>query len=628
MKTKVAVCIPTASNRTEYYDELIKSLSIQTFKNFSIHVVLDITPIGKAKHQVVKMALDSKPDIICMIDDDDVVLPTYLEKIVERLENKDVDWCFTWGNLFGDRKGYIHGEIQTPENMLIENHQPSWFSAKAKVFRTENYDETVSYAEDMELWIRLHNKGFIGSVIEEELYLKRWHNKSLTIEHLSKDINNGIQRIGDKVERKKKAGIVTPYKTKFRFHLVSLVHLPQSKEYMSCAFTQKNRKLAKMLTDLGHEVFFYGSEGSDVEEYCNSDNLHFFQTHTLAEIAGTWGDGDNRFNIGYNWHNTDFRHDFSGARTPLTMRFYEKVIEQINKVKLDDDFFLNTMGYYYKPVQEKVNLFLSCESGIGYRGSMKPTETFSNYRAFESSFIQNFTYGSEHPFADLNGSYYDRVIPNYFEPEEFEYSDKKKDYYFFIGRMIKRKGILTAALACKAIGAKLIIAGQGASVRSNGHLIPNDSPDFDLEPSTWEYVGFVDVPQRKKWMAGAIATFTPTEYQEIFGGTHIESMLHGTPPITTNFGVFSSGTIPDSINGKLAFRCNTLNDFVNAAKEAKNVDHFAVRKYAERYLMPNVALDYQQWFEDLYHVYLSARYPDTEKGWHWLPTTNIKKEKK
>jgi glycosyltransferase involved in cell wall biosynthesis len=399
---------------------------------------------------------------------------------------------------------------------------------------------------------------------------------------------------------------------RFRFHLLSLVHLPQSKKYMSCAFTQKNRKLAKMLTSIGHEVFFYGSEGSDVEEYCNSDKLHFVQTHTLEDIARDYGNGDNRFEIGYDWTNTDYKHDFSSERKPSTLQFYNKAISHINEIKKDDDFLLNSMGYYYKPVEDEVKLFLSCESGIGYRGSYS-----GHYRAFESSFIQNFTYGSEHPFEDVNGSYYDRVIPNYFDPNDFEYSDKKEDYYLFIGRMIQRKGILTAVKACNAIGKKLIIVGQGASVRENGHLIPNDNPDFDLEPGTWEYFGYANVEQRKKLMANAIATFTPTEYQEIFGGTHVESMLSGTPPITTNFGVFP-GTLPDVVNGKVGFRCNTLADFVDAAEKAKDVNHAEVRAYGERYLMDNVKWDFEKWFQDLYHVYLSA-HVEGEKGWHFLP---------
>ena len=175
----------------------------------------------------------------------------------------------------------------------------------------------------------------------------------------------------------------------FRFHLLGMVHLPQSKEYMSCAFTQKNRKLAKMLTSLGHEVFFYGSEGSDVEEYCNSDKLHFVQTHTLKDICDSWGDGDNRFEIGYDWHGTDYRHDFNSDKKPATLKFYKNVIEHINAIKKPDDFFLNTMGYYYKVVEDEVKLFLSCESGIGYRGSYT-----GHYRAFESSSVQNFTYGA------------------------------------------------------------------------------------------------------------------------------------------------------------------------------------------------------------------------------------------
>jgi glycosyltransferase involved in cell wall biosynthesis len=401
-------------------------------------------------------------------------------------------------------------------------------------------------------------------------------------------------------------------KYKYRFFMPSLVHLPQSKEYLSCAFTQKNRKLAKMLTSLGHEVFFYGAEGSDIEEYCNSDNLHFIQSHTLKDIADSWGDGDNRFEIGYDWKNGDFRHDFNTTKTPATLKFYKNVIEHINLTKKSDDFFLNTMGYYFKNIEDASGLFLSVESGIGYRGSYN-----SHYRSFESSYIQNFAYGSEHPGEDINGSHYDRVIPNYFDPDDFEYSAKKSDYYLYIGRMIKRKGILTAVVACEAIGAKLIIAGQGASVNEQGHLISSDKSEFDISPATWEYVGFKGIEERKSLMAKAIAMFVPTEYMEIFGGTHIEAMLSGTPPITTNFGVFP-GTIPDYLNGVVGFRCCTLDDFVNAALKARNINHFKIRKYGERYLMDNVKWEFQKWFEDLYRVYLSAIYPGEEKGWMWV----------
>lgn len=410
---------------------------------------------------------------------------------------------------------------------------------------------------------------------------------------------------------------------KFRLHLLGLVHLPTARKYLSCAFTAKNVKLSKMLCDLGHEVFLYGArskEEAPLEEYVASENFHFVETHKVEDIARTWGDGDNRFEIGYSYLNSDYRHDFNSPRTPLTGKFYAACIEHINKVKKRDDFLLCTQGSYQSPIADAVKLFLTCEPGVGYRGSVE-----GRFRAFESDYIRNFTAGSANPFECINGSYYDRTIPNYFDPDDIEFSAEKDDYYFFIGRMIKRKGIISAALACEHLGKKLIIAGQGAHVTSRGTLLPNDTPDFELQPATWEYVGYVNVEQRKRLMACAIATFTPTEYLECFAGTHVESMLSGTPVITTDFGVFP-GTVPNHLDGMhhltpikqaVGFRCNTLQEFVDAAVLAKDVDPYFVRQYAERFLMNNVAQEYQRWFAQLYEVYESA-VDSSKKGWHRL----------
>lgn len=96
-------------------------------------------------------------------------------------------------------------------------------------------------------------------------------------------------------------------------------------------------------------------------------------------------------------------------------------------------------------------------------------------------------------------------------------------------------------------------------------------------------------------------------------------MLHGTPPITTNFAVFPE-TIPDYLNGKVGYRCNTLQDFVNAAVAAKDVNHKLVREYGERFLMDNVKWEFQKWFDDLYNVYESS-IDETKKGWHRIKPT-------
>lgn len=377
---------------------------------------------------------------------------------------------------------------------------------------------------------------------------------------------------------------------KYRFHLLGLVHLPVSRRYMGCAFTQKIYKLAQMLLSRGHEVFVYGAEGSDVP--CTE----FVQTHTLRDIQDTWGDGDNRFEIGYDWKRHGFRHDFNEEKTAVTRRYYANCITAINERKRPDDFLLLTQGLYQKPIADGVNLYLTCEPGIGYRGS------FAKFRAFESAYLQNFTYGSANPFKSINGNYYDRVIPNYFDPADFPFVPKEErgDYFFFIGRLIERKGVMTAVKVADALGKRLVIAGQG---------------DMKFNSPNVEVVGYVDADERARYMGHAQAVFVPTLYLEAFGGVNVEAQLCGTPAITTNFGVF-----PETVcQGVTGYRCDTLADFVEAAQRVGDLDHALIRQMAMRFSMEYVMGEFQKWFDDLHQQYLSAANPGVVKGWHWLP---------
>lgn len=835
-RLKMGVCITTGLQTREYYIDLLDSLKNQTFKDFKIYTASDISPIGKAKHDVVEMALKDNPEYIQMIDGDDIVEPTFIEEVVKRLDQGDADWTLCWGKLFGERHGYIHGSIEPLEELMKSNNcRHSWIGGKAQIFREINYNPKISWAEDWELWIRLDMAQKKGAIIEKELYLKRWHNQSLTVTHASTGdmtlhfavtgtdfpypyylairsalktqhikrvklwmvhdikskyleelktkietekveippfpalegkssqfinatlndylnyralyeeggMSSGLDEffikdvsglLGDKeimiprdiedenhfcpfntavmitkkgnpiikeaydevvdrlnrkdfvygdsscilisglVKRHREQVAVPPYKVCgtfvggmeprepekvyedsdreldpvasvihmyahasghywneitpeyieksnslyartvrnvltpservpwtpdgrriLRFHLLGLAHLPVSERYMSCAFTQKIVKLSKMLLSLGHEVYLYGSEGSDAP--CTE----FIQTHTLKDIRDAWGSGDNRFEIGYDWHTGGFRNDFRTEKTEATKKYYENCIAEINKRKQPDDFLLLSQGIYQKPIMDALELYLTCEPGIGYTGSME-----KSFRAFESSYLQNFTYGSFHPFGSINGSHYDRVIPNYFDPKDFVDIDKvdvnENGYYLYIGRLVVRKGISIAVQATEAIGAKLILVGQ-------------QDPEINIKelPAHCEFLGYADANKRKELMAGAIATFTPTVYLEAFAGTHVESMLCGTPPITTNFGVFPE-TIPDYLNGKVGFRCNTLQDFVDAARRAKDIDRKFVRTYAERFLMDHVKWEFERWFQDLYLVWRSTIVPG-ELAW-------------
>jgi glycosyltransferase involved in cell wall biosynthesis len=546
--------------------------------------------IGLNKNRVVKRALKDGPKLVQMLDSDDMIEPTFLERSVETIGRND--WLMCWGKCFGEREGLIQGSITPLDEFKYTNTLHSWGMFKSHVLRKFNYRSDLAFAEDWNLWIRLMNAGYKGVVLEEPLYLQRWHKTNLNIAHKY----NYAEMRGNVLD-----GLnLVPVKRPYRFHLLGLVHLPISERYMACAFTQKIVKLSKMLLSLGHEVFLYGAESSDTP--CTK----FFETHTIQDICRVWG-GDNRYDMGYNWRKLGFRHDFNEDRTEATKKFYKTAAAAINTHKKLDDFILLPQGYYHKPVADKVGLYLTIEPGIGYRGAIRDKLPYSQgtFKAFESAYLQNFVYGIQDPGKSVKGRYYDRVIPNYFDPKDFPFQSRKKDYFFYIGRMITRKGVWTAINTTRAIGAKLIIAGQEDA----------EVPVKSLPPHC-EFVGYVEPDERAKLMGGARAVFVPTEYLEAFGGTNVEAQLCGTPAITTDFGVFPE-TVVDGVTG---FRCSSMADFVNAAKNAHKLHPKKIRAHAERYLTTNVRWEFQSWFDDLYQLFLSATDPAWKgKGFNYIP---------
>lgn len=353
-----------------------------------------------------------------------------------------------------------------------------------------------------------------------------------------------------------------------------------------------------MLADAGHEVYLYAAAESQ------GHGGQLVPTHTLKDIRQSWGSGDNRFEIGYDWKAEGFRHDFNKPPAPATLKFYTSAVAQIKaRLKPESDFILVMQGTYHKPVTDNFpNVRLIAEPGIGYRGS------FAQYRAFESRYLQNFTYGSEHPRQSINGHYYDRVIPNYYPEELFPDKpvDRPGDYFLFVGRLIDRKGIMTAVKATASLGARLIVAGQGDIIfgeDANGH---NPHPHV-------EQVGYVNATERAELMKNARALFAPTIYLEAFGGVHAEAMLCGTPVITTDFGVFPETVI----QGVTGWRCQTLADFVWAADRAGDLSRMLIWEYARQFTMRHVAPVFGRWFDDLAQLQLSYQLPNAF-GWHDL----------
>lgn len=202
-------------------------------------------------------------------------------------------------------------------------------------------------------------------------------------------------------------------------------------------------------------------------------------------------------------------------------------------------------------------------------------------------------YAAQAGKSDIDGIFYDDVIPGYFDPVLFPEPTKgPKDYLLYMGRMIDRKGINICQEVSKATGRQLITAGYGNA------------------PAGSTYMGEVGPEKRAELLGRAHAVLCPSIYIEPFGNIAIEAMAMGTPVITTDWGAFTE-TVK---HGETGYRCRILKEFVDAVDSCHLLNRKKIRDYAIRnYSLDAIAPRYHRAFARLKTLW--------GVGWGELDTT-------
>ena len=325
-----------------------------------------------------------------------------------------------------------------------------------------------------------------------------------------------------------------------RFHLAALPGQPVTKANSVCAFTQKVRKFADMMVPLGHEVTIYGDEehshaGDHVACYPSSEPPEF--------TAEAWEP------------------------------FNTSAAVEIEKRAEPGDILGLMGGHCQASLVASLPALYPVEYGIGYGGCFAP------YKVFESYAWMHTCYGEQRGSNTANGSFYDAVIPAYFEPEDFPENTGGGDYLLYVGRLTQRKGIEIVTETAKRLGMPLKLAGAG-----------------DWVPEYGEALGNVKPVERGELMAGAKALICPTIYVEPFGCIAVEAQLCGTPVISTDWGAFTE-TVRQGISG---WRCRRLGEFMWAVENADTLDKAAIRQHAQAtWSLEAVAPRYDHYFRHL-----------------------------
>lgn len=318
----------------------------------------------------------------------------------------------------------------------------------------------------------------------------------------------------------------------------------------------------------GHEVIHYGHEDSDLE--CTE---HVTVT-TNDDLKTAYGD--------YDWRRNFYRFDLNDH---AYQTFYRNAIREVGRRKQKNDFILPFWGAGVRPVCDAHPDLICVEPGIGYAGGH-----WARWKIFESYAIYHAYCGLQ-SVGSCRQDWYEVVIPNYFDPEDFDYCEEKQDFFLFLGRVYTGKGIEIAVQVTEATGQNLVVAGQ--------------NPDNITFPPHVDFIGYADVEKRRRYMSLAKGAFVASQYLEPFGGVQVEMLMSGTPTITTDWGSF----VENNIHGVTGYRCRTFDQFCWAADNIDRIKPVNCRAWAENFTLDRVAPMYEQYFQDVLAVH-------TGNGWY------------
>jgi len=210
-----------------------------------------------------------------------------------------------------------------------------------------------------------------------------------------------------------------------------------------------------------------------------------------------------------------------------------------------------------------------------------PYNTYARYRA-RFPLIKNLNYVSisnAQRKTAPKGLNFIATVYNGIDFNHFKLNPKPKNYFAYLGRIVKNKGCHIAISACLKSNSNLKIAGKHYQGHGNENYWNKYIKQY-IDKKQIEYVGFIKEQNKKNTFLGnSKALLFPILWEEPFGLVIIEANACGTPVIAINRGSVAE-IIKDGVNG---FIVENEAQMIKAMERVEGIDRVKCREYAKKH---------------------------------------------
>jgi glycosyltransferase involved in cell wall biosynthesis len=326
-------------------------------------------------------------------------------------------------------------------------------------------------------------------------------------------------------------------------------------------------EIAKGLTDRGHQVTYFGPQGTNIPgvEVETLDVRPL--VHGQKEFAELTGDTEKLMHY---------------VPELWDKRFAASMFERAEKGEFDMLHFHHPeVAINLAPTYPDVPVAFTLHDPIfpWYR------ELFDLFKSKNQHFISI----SENQRRDAPDLQFCSTVYNGVDPTKFAFGESHEDYLIFAGRITPEKGVKEAIEVAEQTNRRLLIIGPVYD-RHQEYFNQYVKPHLNDKIL---YLAFMEQEQLIKYYQKAAALLVPIQWEEPFGLTMIEAMACGTPVIALR-----RGSVPEVVeNGKTGFICDHVQDMVDAVNNIEQISRKDCRKHVEQHFaIRNMVAGYERAF--------------------------------